>query len=135
MAGYSETPLTKKLGIKEGSSVLSVNAPKHFRELLEPWPDGAKLVTKAKGEHDVIVYFTKSMEDFAKTFPSLIAHLVDRGALWVSWPKKASKLYVPGLTEDAIRDFGLTTGMVDVKVCAIDEDWSGLKFVRRLTRK
>ena len=131
-AGYSGTPLWKKLGIKEGSRVLAVDAPKTFRELLEPWPDRAIFETRAKRTYDVIIGFHRSIEDYEQKFRSLIDLLEDRGGLWVSWPKKTSKFYSPGLTENAIRDIGLTTGLVDNKVCAIDEDWSGLRFVRRL---
>ena len=132
MAGYSGTPLWKKLGIKEDSRILADEAPKNFVELLAPLPKGAEIDKKPKGEYDVIVTFHKNIEDFEDRFISLISHLVDRGALWVSWPKGSSKMFSKGLNENAIRDIGLTTGLVDVKVCAIDEDWSGLKFVRRV---
>jgi hypothetical protein len=132
MAGYSGTPLWKKLGIKEGSRVLADQAPNGFVELLAPMPKGAAIERKPKGEYDVIVTFHKNIEDFEDRFRRLIPHLVDRGGLWVSWPKGSSKLSSPGLTENSIRDIGLTTGFVDNKVCAIDENWSGLRFVRRL---
>lgn len=132
MAGYSGTPLWKKLGIRSGSRVLAVEAPSGFRELLDPLPEKVVLSAKPRGEYDVIVSFHRSLDDYEERFRALIEHLEDRGGLWVSWPKKASRLYVPGLTENAIRDIGLTTGLVDNKVCAIDEDWSGLRFVRRL---
>ena len=135
MAGYSGTPLPKKLGIKEGSTVLATNAPKGFRDLLDPWPVGAKYEAKPKGTYDVIVSFHRNIEDYEKRFLSLIKHLEDRGGLWIAWPKKTSKLYNIGLHENAIRDIGLTTGLVDNKVCAIDDDWSGLRFVRRLDKK
>ena len=131
MAGYSGTPLWKKLGIKEGSRVLAVDAPKDFRKLLEPLPSGVKFQTTASGEYDVIVSFHRDLESFDKKFRALIPHLVDRGGLWVSWPKKASKMYVDGLHENPLRDIGLKTGLVDNKICAIDEDWSGMRFVRR----
>jgi len=132
MAGYSGTPLWKKLGIKPGSSVLADQPTKEFRALLEPWPEGASYTTKPKGTYDVIISFHRNIEDFEGRFKALIAHLEDRGGLWVSWPKKTSKLYVPGLHENPLRDIGLTTGLVDNKICAIDEDWSGMRFVRRL---
>jgi len=124
--------LPQKLGIRHKSKVLGVDAPKTFKDLLDPMPDGAKLESKPKGEYDVIVSFHRDMESFEETFRSLLPHLTDRGGLWIAWPKKTSKLYKEGLTENAIRDIGLTTGLVDNKVCAIDEDWSGLRFVRRL---
>ena len=135
MAGYSGTPLPKKLGIKEGSSVLADNAPKGFRDLLEPWPKAATLAIKPKGIYDVIISFHRNIEEYEDRFRSLIKHLEDRGGLWIAWPKKTSKLYKEGLHENAIRDIGLTTGLVDNKVCAIDNDWSGLRFVRRLQPK
>jgi hypothetical protein len=135
MAGYSATPLWKKLGIKPGSRVLAVDAPKDFRDLLEPWPDGATFDKKPQGEYDVVVSFHRNIEEFQNKFCALIPHLVDRGGLWISWPKKTSKLYVPGLHENPLRDIGLTTGLVDNKICAIDEDWSGMRFVRRLPSK
>jgi hypothetical protein len=132
VAGYSGTPLWKKLGIKEGSRVLAVDAPKGFRELLDPWPLDAKFDTKPKGEYEVIVSFHRDLASFEKRFTALIPHLIDRGGLWISWPKKTSKLYVDGLHENPLRDIGLTTGLVDNKICAIDDDWSGMRFVRRL---
>ena len=135
MAGYSGTPLWKKLGIKEGSRVLAVDAPKAFRQLLEPWPEGAKFSSKPSGEYDVIVSFHRDLEGFETTFKALIPHLVDRGGLWVAWPKKTSKMYRDGLHENPLREIALKTGLVDNKICAIDDDWSGMRFVRRLLAK
>lgn len=132
MAGYSGTPLPKKLGIQPGSRVLANCAPAHFKALLQPVIGQALFHEAADGEYDVIVTFQTGPDAILERFKELIPHLKDRGGLWFSWPKKASRLYVPGLTEDLIRDIGLTTGLVDNKVCAIDEDWSGLRFVRRL---
>ena len=132
MAGYSGTPLPKKLGIQPGGHLLAVNAPDHFRSLLDPWPEGAIYSTSPHGRFGVIVTFEMDADRLAARFRELTPLLEDRGALWFAWPKKASKLYVPGLTEDTIREIGLDAGLVDVKVCAIDQDWSGLKFVRRL---
>jgi len=134
MAGYSGTPLAKKLGIQPGSRMLAVNPPPHFKGLLDPWPDGAVFDVEPKGLYAVIVTFEANSEAVLDRFNQLIPHLEDRGGLWFSWPKKASPLFVPGLTEDLIRNIGLTTGLVDNKVCAIDEDWSGLRFVRRLDK-
>ncbi len=126
--------MAKKLGIQSGARVLAVNAPPHFGELFEPWPDGSTLDTTAEDEYSVIVTFESSADGILDRFNELIPHLENRGGLWFSWPKKASPLNVPDLTEDLIRNIGLTTGLVDNKVCAIDEDWSGLRFVRRLER-
>ena len=111
---------------------MAVNAPEHFRSLLQPWPENATYSTSPHGEFDVIVTFETDVDALSQRFRDLTPVLKDRGALWFAWPKKASKLYIPGLTEDVIRDIGLAAGLVDVKVCAVDDDWSGLKFVRRL---
>ena len=132
MAGYSGTPLPQKLGIKPKARVLGVDAPKHFKDLLDPLPEGVKVDVKPKGEYDVIVSFHRDIQTFDKKFRALIPHLIDRGGLWIAWPKKTSKLYVEGLHENPLRDIALKTGLVDNKICAIDEDWSGMRFVRRV---
>ena len=134
MAGYSGTPLAKKLGIQPGARVLAVDAPPHFRQILEPWPEQAVYEDSPVGEFAVIVTFESGADHILDRFNLLIPHLEDRGGLWFCWPKKASRLFVPGLTEDLIRNIGLTTGLVDNKVCAVDEAWSGLRFVRRLAK-
>jgi hypothetical protein len=127
--GYSRTPLVKKLGIKPGSRVQFVCAPKDFRELVGPLPEGAR--THNDGALDFAIVFVKRMADLAARFPALRDRLESNGMLWVAWPKRASGVETD-LAEGAVRDYGLEAGLVDVKVCAIDDTWSGLKFVRRL---
>ena len=127
--GYSGTPLVKKLGIRAGSRIQFVSAPKDFRELVGPLPEGA--LPQSDGTLDFAIVFVKKMGDLAARFPALRDRLESNGMLWVAWPKRASGVETD-LTEGAVRDYGLEAGLVDVKVCAIDDTWSGLKFVRRL---
>lgn len=131
MAGYSGTPLPRKLGIKEGSRVALVNAPDGFAAgTLGDLPDGARIVPEADAPVDVAVFFTEQHADLALRFPALKGLIEYNGGLWIAWPKK-----VPGvpfdLVENAVREIGLECGLVDNKVCAIDERWSGLRFVYR----
>jgi hypothetical protein len=130
MAGYSATPLIKKLGIKSGMKISIVNAPEDFWEEIADMPE-VKSSEKPSKEMDFILYFTDSKKGYEKNFPKLAKTLVPNGMLWIGWPKRASKIPTD-LNENIIRDFGLTNGLVDVKVCAITEKWSGLKFVIRL---
>jgi hypothetical protein len=127
--GYSGTPLIKKLGIKPGYRVLFVSPPGNFGSLLGPLPDRA--ATARTGTLDFAILFVKSEADLRKKFPELRDRLESNGMLWVSWPKKTSGI-ASDLTEGVVRTYGLDAGLVDVKVCAIDDTWSGLKFVRRL---
>jgi hypothetical protein len=130
-AGYSGTPLPKKLGIKEGSRVALLGAPDRFEKVLGELPAGASVRSRAGGESDVIVLFetrfSKLRGDFRKAMEMMPA---GGGMLWVAWPKKAAKMDTD-LDENLIRAFGLAQGVVDTKVCAIDETWSGLRFSRR----
>jgi hypothetical protein len=129
MAGYSSTPLIKKLGIKEGALVLTVNEPTEYWDLLAPLPEVQ--IVKSKKEVDFIHVFVTHQKEFKKEFLKRKAQLKKDGMMWISWPKKSSK--VPSdLDENIIRDFGLTNDLVDVKVCAVTEVWSGLKFMYRL---
>lgn len=128
-AGYSGTPLPKKLGIREGYGVLLVNAPPRFERNLEPLPEGASFVEKAP-EGRVAVLFVSSRGELARDFCSLAKALPEKSALWIAWPKKASGVKTD-LNENIVREFGLDLGWVDYKVCAIDETWSGLCFARR----
>jgi len=131
--GYSGTPLAKKLGIAEGSTVLLVGAPPGFEAELDPIPGGAELV--ADGRADLAVLFATRRADLAARFPAIAERLPPAGALWVAWPKKArpkGSVKVPtDLTEDVLREVVLPLGWVDVKVCAVTGVWSGLKFVLR----
>lgn len=129
-AGYSETPLAKKLGIKEGSYVLTVNAPDNYADLLAPLPDGATISDKVKLPVDIVHIFTNSFEELLQTLAVARLTITQDGAVWVSWYKKAAKLPTE-ITEDAIRTAAFPLGLVDVKVCAVDDTWSGLKLVIR----
>jgi hypothetical protein len=131
MAGYSGTPLVKKLGLKEGHKVYVFNAPKEYFNWLTPLPQDVEVKTRISGEFDFIHVFASELAVFKKQFQECKKHLKKDGMLWISWPKKSSKLNTD-LDENVIRDFGLNNGLVDVKVCAVDEVWSGLKFVIRL---
>ena len=124
MAGYSGTPLLKKIGIKDGDRVTLVNAPKNLPE------DLGGLTSTARGEVEVAVLFLASQAQLKHDWAKISARIVSDGMLWIAWPKKASGV-VTDLTEDVIRNFALKTEFVDVKVCAIDEIWSGLKLVIR----
>jgi hypothetical protein len=128
MAGYSGTPLPKKLGIAEGSRVALVGAPEGFSEQLTPLPADVSFLRRAVAPVDVIVFFASSRADLAKRFGPLAKTLAASGGLWVAWPKKASGVE-SDLLESAVRELGLAHGLVDNKVCAIDEVWSGLRFV------
>ena len=128
-AGYSGTPLVDKLGIKAGSRMQFVAAPENLPTLLGTLPEGAR--EAPRGEIDFAMLFVKTEPDLKKRFAPLRDRLVANGSLWVSWPKKSSGV-ATDLTEDLIRRIGLAEGLVDVKVCAVDDTWSGLKFVRRL---
>jgi hypothetical protein len=127
--GYSGTPLVEKLGIKPGARLKFVSEPKGFDTLLGELPEGSRFATS--GALDFAMLFAKARSDLVKGFPRLHDRLEPNGMLWVAWPKKTSGV-VTDLTEGVVRTFGLESGLVDVKVCAIDETWSGLKFVRRL---
>ena len=131
MAGYSGTPLEKKLGFKLGFTVRFINEPKNFRALLE-LPDVITISNKKKTDLDLIIFFTNSKAELAKQFPGLPGMIKKTGMIWISWPKKTSKL-AGDLNENIVRELGLSAGVVDIKVCAIDEEWSGLKFVYRVT--
>jgi len=128
-AGYSGTPLPKKLGIRENYSVALVNAPVRFERKLDPLPEGARIADSADGAK-VAVLFTVSQAELARDFRPLARALPQKTALWIAWPKQASGI-ATDLKENAIREFGLGEGWVDYKVCAIDETWSGLCFARR----
>jgi hypothetical protein len=131
MAGYSGTPLPKKLGIKENSRVALVNAPVDFAATLSELPPGVSVAKQLRAPLDVLVFFTTSTRELLKRFDELAAKLAQTGGLWIAWPKKASGVPTD-LTENVVRQIGLAAGLVDNKVCAIDETWSGLRFVIRL---
>jgi hypothetical protein len=130
VAGYSGTPLPKKLGLKEGGTMVLLNAPVGIEKIIVPLPHGAKLVSKLAGTNELVVLFCKDVATLKKSLFATSKKLNADGSLWISWPKKTSKLFVD-LTEDGIRAVALPTGLVDVKVCAVNEDWSGLKLMVR----
>jgi hypothetical protein len=130
MPGYSGTPLPKKLGIKAGFRVYLPNVPAEVRNELRAALAGCEQL-KHPDDIDFAMAFAKSRAELAKQFGQLSKELVPAGMLWASWPKKASGMQTD-LNEDAVRAIGLDAGLVDVKVCAVTEVWSGLKFVRRL---
>jgi hypothetical protein len=131
MAGYSGTPLVKKLGIKPGDSLYIFNAPERYFDWLFPVPEETSIHDKLKKELDFIHLFVDTQKAFKSTFTKSKKHLAKRGMMWVSWPKKSSNVPTD-LDENIIRDYGLKEGLVDVKVCAVNEIWSALKFVYRL---
>jgi hypothetical protein len=134
MAGYSGTPLPKKLGIKPGYSVVLLNAPSGYKKTLGEVPDGVKFATSIASEHNLIHIFTASRKELEKELPRLARKIAQDGMIWVSWPKKASGAKTD-ITEDTVRDTALALGLVDVKVCAVDEIWSGLKLVIRVENR
>ncbi len=131
MAGYSGTPLPKKLGVKESHRIALVNAPENFSETLGQLPGGVEIVKQLGAPLDLIVCFVKSEKKLIVQFEKLAAKLAPAGMLWIAWPKKASGVPTD-VTETVVRRIGLEAGLVDNKVCAIDEIWSGLRFVIRL---
>jgi hypothetical protein len=131
MAGYSKTPTWKKLGIKEDLRVIHLHAPEHYPEILGALPQGAILEGKLLENAAFIHYFAKEKRTLSVDFPKLKEALLPDGALWISWPKGTSKVPMD-LNDHAVREIGLRNGLVDVKVAAVDEVWSGLKFVYRL---
>jgi hypothetical protein len=131
MAGYSGTPLVQKLGIKAEARVHFAHAPADFAKTLGPLPAGVELLGGTPKNLDLALLFVTNKAALSSQFPKLAARLQPAGMLWVAWPKKASGVPTD-LTENIVRDIGLAAGLVDVKVCAIDDTWSGLKFVYRL---
>jgi hypothetical protein len=130
MAGYSAAPLVKKLGVKEGFRVFVENGPADYAERLAPLPEGVELLKRRAGRVDMLHLFTASRADLARKLAAYLPTMAPDSAIWVSWPKKASKLSTD-ITEDVIREVALPLGLVDIKVCAVDDIWSGLKLVIR----
>ena len=129
-AGYSGTPLHKKLGLKPHSRVLLVDAPDGYQALLEPLPEGLQFVRRAGPEVALVHAFFSRRADLAAALAHLRQTLAADAVLWVSWPKKAAKV-ATDITEDVIREDALPLGWVDIKVCAVDAVWAGLKLVVR----
>lgn len=132
MAGHSTTPLAKKLGIKEGFRVGFVNSPKGFRKELGPLPADVRIsVANLTKPLDLIILFVDRELTLGATFPLLAEKLIANGMLWIAWPKKRSRVPTD-LSFDNVQRIGLDAGLVDVKICAVNEIWSALKFVYRL---
>jgi hypothetical protein len=133
-AGYSGTPLAKKLGITEGRTVVAIGAPRNYKALLAPLPPNVKFVKSDDRNADIVHLFVTDRGELANRLARLVSTIRPDAAVWVSWPKKASGV-VTTVTEDRIREIALPLGFVDVKVCAVDETWSGLKLVIRTARR
>ena len=131
-AGYSGKSLIQKLGLKEGAKAIVISPPANYARLTDGAAIGQRSAAPAAGAFDFIHVFVADTAALARQLTKLEPRMADGGMLWVSWPKKTSKLFVD-LTEDGIRKICLPMGLVDVKVCAVDEDWSGLKLMRRRT--
>ena len=129
-AGYSGTPLAKKLGIRAGDTVALVGAPDGFEDELEGLPDGVQLRRRAGGKPEVVLLFTTQARDLERRFAGLAKSVFPDGSLWIAWPKRSARV-ATDLDENRLRDIGLPHGLVDNKVCAVNEVWSGLRFVWR----
>jgi hypothetical protein len=134
MAGYSGTPLAKKLGIKAGQRIFVDGGPPNYVQMLEPLPEGVSLVPRLAGKVHMIHLFTKEADALAAKLEAYRQRIAEDGMIWVSWPKKAAKVPTD-VTEDVIRELALPLGLVDTKVCAVDEVWSGLKLVIRVENR
>jgi len=133
-SGYSGTPLPRKLGIAGGARVAIIAAPAGFDGVLGSLPDGVQVRRQARGNLDVIVYFVTRRAELTRRFAGFARALEPDGGLWVAWPKKTSGV-ATDLAFDAVQGVGLDQGLVDNKVCAIDDTWSGLRFVHRLENR
>ena len=130
MVGYSGTPLARKLGIKEDARVALLGAPEGLDRELDPLPEGVRILRRLAPDLDVAVLFVTERRELERRFPDVARSIKPAGGFWVSWPKRASKVPTD-LTEDVLREVGLPQGLVDNKVCAVTEVWSGLRFVWR----
>ncbi len=130
MSGYSGTPLWKKLGFKQAFKAYVKNSPEDYAILLEGLPENVTFNKRLAAELDIIHLFTKERQEMEKHLPNYLRRIKQNGMIWVSWPKKSSKV-VTDITEGTVRDIALPLGLVDVKVCAIDDVWSALKLVIR----
>ena len=128
MAGYSGTPLAKKLGMKDDFHIRLINAPDHYLSLFTDLPPNLFFDQTDNGKSDIIHFFTKDTHEYKTKLPKLMKQIKSNGMIWISWPKKASKVSA-NISEESIRNFAIEIGLVDVKVCAIDAIWSGLKLV------
>jgi hypothetical protein len=135
MAGYSGTPLPQKLGIKPGATVVTINMPANYRKLLGKLPGGVRFSSRATPGSNFVHLFARARSELKSKLSILREKIADNGVVWVSWPKKSAGVPTD-ITEDVVRALALPLGLVDVKVCAVDETWSGLKLmIRRENRK
>ena len=128
--GYSGKLLTEKLGIKAGMAITVIGAPANYDKIIGELPAGVRTTSRLAAGRDAVLIFVTRSDDLARRIPGLIKAVAPNGMVWVAWPKRASKIDTD-ITEDVIREIVLPTGLVDVKVCAVDETWSGLKLVIR----
>jgi hypothetical protein len=131
MAGYSGTPLPKKLGVKDNQRIALINEPKDFQKELGQVPPNSEIVKRLSAPLDLVLLFVDREKTLAKQFPALAKKLSTNGMIWVAWPKKSSGVPTD-LIFERVQRIGLDCGLVDVKICAVDDTWSGLKFVIRL---
>ncbi len=130
-AGYSGTPLARKLGLKENLRIAFRNPPESFPDALGPLPEGTTLAARRAGVLDLVVLFVRRQTELRAEFPRWMKHLAPAGMLWAAWPKKTSGV-ATDLAFDSVQRIGLAAGLVDTKICAVDETWSALRFVRRV---
>ena len=130
MAGYSGKPLVEKFGIKKEFIIVLVNPPKQYLNLVAPLPDGVTITKNITGKTDLIHLFVTTKVDLTKMLTTTLSKMKQDAVIWVSWPKKSANVPTD-ITEDRIRDIALPLGLVDIKVCAVDDVWSGLKLVIR----
>ena len=134
MAGYSGKSLATKLGLKSGMRAYAIGAPEDYQQLLAPLPDDVRFLKRLAGDLDFIHVFAPTLSALLRAVPQVVSSLDVNGMLWLSWPKRASGI-VTDIGEADVRRAGLDAGLVDVKICAVDETWSGLKFVYRLENR
>ena len=134
VAGYSGTPLAKKLGIKDGARVFLANAPDDYARLVAPLPDGVRMVRTIDDHTDLIHIFVIRRRDLDRAVKRTLRVMRTDAVVWISWPKKSSGV-ATDITEDTIREVALPLGLVDIKVCAVDDTWSALKLVIRKERR
>lgn len=128
-AGYSGKPLAQKLGVKPASTLVLIDAPEGIEALLAPLPEEVELRRGNRGRREMTIWFITARSAFARRFET-VARAVGEGTLWMAWPKRSSGVKTD-VTEDVIREVALPGGLVDTKVCAIDDTWSGLRLTRR----
>jgi hypothetical protein len=132
MAGYSGTPLPQKLGVKPGARLALLRAPAGFERALNPLPEGVRLRMQARGAQDVVLFFATRRAELERRFDALARAVAPAGGLWIAWPKRTACV-ATDLREGFVRELGLAHGLVDNKVCAVDDTWSGLRFVYRVS--